>query len=185
MTHTINCPSCSRQLRVPDDLLDCLVKCPACSHNFPAPSDEPGPEPPRRPAPPPRLEEDTDREARKRQRDRDGRHDEKPGKVQAIAIMMLLGGIVALLYGLLWAASIVGLCWPGTYYSFVFGVIAIVKASQLLSEKVRRAAPPQALAIMQIINIVALDVINLTMGIISLVFLSDRDVKRYFRGAPR
>jgi hypothetical protein len=193
MMHTIACPSCRRTLRVPDDLLGCLVKCPACSHNFPAPSDEPAPEPPRRSSPPAKLEEDDGR-LPPRRRPRDDREeedlrvrprDEKPGKVQAMAIMMLVGGILALLHGFAWAVSIVGLCWPGTYYSFVFGVMAIVKASQLLSERAYRQVPPQATAIMQIINIVALDVINLTMGIINLVFLSDPEVKRYFRRSPR
>src|SRR5262249_17992550 len=153
--HTITCPSCGRQLRVPDDLLGCLVKCPACSHNFPAPPDEPVSS--RRSSSPPKLEEADDRPSPRRPRavkDEDyphvSRRDEKPGKVQAIAIMMLVGGILAVLHGFAWAVSIVGLCWPGTYYSFVFGVLAIVKASRLLSETAYREMPPQALAIMQI-----------------------------------
>jgi len=36
MQNTIPCPSCGRQLRVPDDLLGKLVKCPACSQTFTA-----------------------------------------------------------------------------------------------------------------------------------------------------
>jgi predicted Zn finger-like uncharacterized protein len=36
MTTTTACPSCSRQLRVPEDLLGRLVKCPSCSHTFTA-----------------------------------------------------------------------------------------------------------------------------------------------------
>jgi hypothetical protein len=201
MTYTITCPSCRRQLRVPDDLLGCMVKCPACSDHFPA--EEPAP-PPRPsagrgraeyddPRPPrrPRDEEDDDRLLRRRRVriDEDGdddysrarRREEKPGKVTAIGVMMLVGGILALLHGVGWAVSVVGLCWPGTYYSFVMGVMAIVKGSQLLGERAYRESPPQAVAIMQIINIVVLDVINLTMGIINLVFLSDPEVKRYFR----
>ena len=178
MTQTLACPSCSRQLRVPDELVGCLVKCPACSHNFPALAEEPVPEPTPRPVPPPRLEAAED-DLRPRQ------HEDKPGKVQAIAIMQLIGGILALLYGMGWAFSLVGLCWPGTYYSFVLGILAIVKASQLLGERAYSLAPPHALAIMQIINILVLDVFNLTMGIISLVFLSDPEVKRYFHRPPR
>ena len=193
MMHTLACPSCRRPLRVPDDLLGCLVKCPACSHNFPAPAEESAPEPSRRSPPPARLEEEDDRPPPSRrprgnvadEDPRDRSHEEKPGKVQAMAIMLLVGGIPALLHGFGWAVSIIGLCWPGTYYSFVFGILAIVKASQLLSEHAYRQVPPQATAIMQIVNIVALDVFNLTMGIINLVFLSDPEVKRYFRRSPR
>jgi predicted Zn finger-like uncharacterized protein len=36
MQNTIPCPSCGRQLRVPDDLLGKLVKCPACTQTFTA-----------------------------------------------------------------------------------------------------------------------------------------------------
>jgi hypothetical protein len=35
---------------------------------------------------------------------------------------------------------------------------------------------------MQIINIINLDVVNCAMGIISLVFLNEPEVRRYFRG---
>jgi len=45
----ISCPSCARQLRVPDDLLGKQVKCPACQTAFTAAADE-------TPAPPPVLE---------------------------------------------------------------------------------------------------------------------------------
>src|SRR5437763_2255520 len=36
MASTTTCPRCSRQLRVPDELLGQLVKCPACSRTFTA-----------------------------------------------------------------------------------------------------------------------------------------------------
>jgi hypothetical protein len=36
MQNTIPCPSCNRELRVPDQLLGKLVKCPACSKTFTA-----------------------------------------------------------------------------------------------------------------------------------------------------
>jgi hypothetical protein len=200
MTHTITCPSCRRQLRVPDDLLGCMVKCPACSDNFPAEEPAPPPRPaagrgrdehdePRPSRRRPRDEDDEDDRPPKRRRTRAGeeddypitRRDEKPGKVTAIGVMMLVGGILAVLHGVGWAVSVIGLCWPGTYYSFVFGIMAIIKGSQLLGERAYRESPPQGIAIMQIINIVAFDVFNLTMGIINLVFLSDPEVKRYFR----
>jgi len=36
MANTIHCPSCSRELRVPDELIGKKVKCPACSTTFTA-----------------------------------------------------------------------------------------------------------------------------------------------------
>src|SRR5260370_7054686 len=36
MQNTVPCPSCQRELRVPDQLLGKLVKCPACSTTFTA-----------------------------------------------------------------------------------------------------------------------------------------------------
>jgi predicted Zn finger-like uncharacterized protein len=36
MPNTIHCPSCSRELRVPDELIGKKVKCPACSTTFTA-----------------------------------------------------------------------------------------------------------------------------------------------------
>jgi hypothetical protein len=107
--------------------------------------------------------------------------DEKPGKVQAIAVMTMVGGVLALLLGTAFAASCVLLIWPGTYYSFVLGVMAIVQASALLGDGARYQKPPQGIAVMQIVNILNGDFINLTLGIITLVFLNDPEVKGYFR----
>jgi hypothetical protein len=119
-------------------------------------------------------DDETPRRVRRRQ-------DEKPGKVQAIAIMTLVGGILATLTAVAFMATIYGLCWPGTYYSLVMGIMAIVKGSQLLGDKAASQAPPSGIAIMQIVNIVNCDFVNLTLGIINLVFLADKEVKGYFR----
>lgn len=61
MPSTVPCPSCGRELRVPDELLSKLVKCPACSQTFtatlsaptPSPEAEPGAESYRVANPPP------------------------------------------------------------------------------------------------------------------------------------
>jgi hypothetical protein len=118
------------------------------------------------------------------------RRDERPGKVQAIAIMTLIGGIVACLLGLnylvLGGISSMGLCclWPGGYYSVVIGILAIVKGSQLLGKEGHLTAPPKSIAIMMIINIVNGDFICLVMGILILVFCGDPEVEDYYQG-PR
>jgi predicted Zn finger-like uncharacterized protein len=49
MPNTIHCPSCNRELRVPDELLGKKVKCPACSQTFTATVAGPEAAPPRNP----------------------------------------------------------------------------------------------------------------------------------------
>jgi hypothetical protein len=131
--------------------------------------------------------EDDDRPSRRRGR-------ERPGKAQAIAIMTLIGGILATLgslstlayIGLVGVASLgVGLLcclWPGPYYGLVVGIMAMIKGSQLLGQDAHRLPPPKGIAIMQIINIVNFDFPNCVMGILTLVFLNDPEVRRYYRG---
>jgi predicted Zn finger-like uncharacterized protein len=194
MLSTLTCPSCERPLRVPENLLGQLVKCPACEHTFTAPESEEA-----IPVAIPLRSRDRDDSRRRREDEEDlPRHrryaededdrrparrgaERKPEKVQAISIMTLVGGILAVLISAGLMATCIGFVWPGTYYSLVLGILAIIKGAQLLSDKAYRESPPQATAIMQIINIINLDAINLALGIIVLVFLSDRDVKAYFR----
>ena len=205
MSFTISCPSCQRTLRVPESLLGQAVKCPTCSHTFTAPesAEDEAPRrpvsaeerPSRRPAPPPEDDyDDEPRPSRRRSRDDDDYEDvprrcrrgsEKPGKVQAIGIMILIGGIIACLWVMtvsLWAGfATLGICCIPGVYSLVLGIMAIVKGSQLLGEKAYLQPPPSGIGIMMIINIINGDTINLVMGILVLVFLSDPEVKDYFR----
>src|SRR5439155_12754509 len=111
-----------------------------------------------------------------------------PGKVQAIAIMTLVGGILALLTALTWLGvgglASFGICclWPGGYYSLILGILATIKGSKLLGKDGFREAPPKAIAIMQIINIVNGDIANCVMGTLTLVFLNEPEVRNYYRG---
>jgi hypothetical protein len=110
----------------------------------------------------------------------------KPGKVQAIAILTLIGGILALILGVTWFLALVwtcvGLLWLPMYYSIVVGILAIIKGSKLLGKNDRYESPPSAIAVMQIINIINCDVTNCVLGILTLVFLSDPEVKAYYQG---
>jgi hypothetical protein len=136
-------------------------------------------------------DDDDDRPSWRGRRSRSG---QRPGKVQAIAIMTLIGGIVACLnaaavigyVGIMGLASMgVGcLCclWPGPYYGITAGILAIVKGSQLLGERAPSLPPPKGTAILLIVNIVNLDVIGLVLGIIILVFCSDPEVEEFYRG---
>lgn len=195
MSTTISCPSCERTLRVPESLLGQAVKCPSCAHNFTAPESIEEPVS-RRPASPPPVEEyeEEPRPSKRRPREDDDyddvpvprrRRDEKPSKVQAIGIMVLIGGILSLLYGLtglgFGIASCIGLLWPGIYYAITLGVMALIRGINLLGDKAYRQPPPSGIAIMMIINVINCDFTNLVLGILTLVFLNDEEVKDYFR----
>jgi predicted Zn finger-like uncharacterized protein len=207
MNCTIACPSCQRTLRVPEELLGQSVKCPSCDHVFTAPESVEEEAPRRSAAPPEAVYEDEPPPSRRRPREELYEDDEdaprrrrhKPGKVLAIAIMILVGGILATINGAIWLAymGIFGvasfgfgfLCclWPGPYYALTYGIMAIVKGSRLLGDKAHAERPPYGIANMMIINIINFDVPGLVMGILVLVFLNDPEVRDYFRsgGAAR
>jgi len=188
MTTIINCPSCDRGLQLPETLAGQLVQCPTCGHTFTASANGSGVsapiyrtadvEPPPRPSPRPSHPEDYVDEPPSRPRRR-----EKPTKIQAISIMMMVGGIYALVHalGAVIGSGFVCCVWPGVYYAIVMGIMAIVAASPLLGDSAHLQAAPRGIAIMQIINIINLDFVNCIMGIISLVFLNEPEVRRYFR----
>jgi hypothetical protein len=109
---------------------------------------------------------------------------QKPGKVQAIAIMILVGGILATISGVVIIPSTLFL-WPGGYYSLVMGIMAIIKGAKLIGQNGHWEAPPKAIAIMQIINIINCDIPNTVMGILTLVFLGEPQVRAYYQGGQR
>jgi predicted Zn finger-like uncharacterized protein len=195
----ITCPACRNQLRLQDEFLGRRVRCPLCNDTFEATPEPPASSHPAAPPPPPEevnYDPGADSRARPRRHydddyddydDRPRRRREKPGRVQAIAIMILIGGIMACVGSLGWliaGIASMGLCclWPGAYYSAVLDIMAIIKGSQLLGRDDWRQQPPSAIAIMQIINIVNGDVANCVMGILTLVFLNEPEVRRYYRG---
>ena len=115
-----------------------------------------------------------------------------PGKLQAIAIMTLVGGIIGVLVGLLYGCyfgvltiatfgfGVVFMLFP--IYALIFGIMAITKGSQMLgSNPLPAFRSAKSIAIMQIINIICCDLFNLIMGIINLVFLNDPEVRDYLR----
>lgn len=116
----------------------------------------------------------------------------QPGKVQAIAIMTLIGGIIAVLVAMTWGlyGIFAGLATVGigcillipACYSMILGILAIVKGAKLLGRTGYQEAPPRAIAILQIINIISCDAVNLVLGILTLVFLNEPEVSAYYRG---
>ncbi|OAI41045.1 hypothetical protein AYO40_03945 [Planctomycetaceae bacterium SCGC AG-212-D15] len=188
MAEIVSCPSCQRQLRVPEQLLNQRVKCPSCGTLFDASSPAP-PEPatvasvPPPPPPPPPEPAPVVLQEVVPPLPRLGTTAERPGKVQAIGIMTLIGGILAVLNFLFWSLGSGFACclWPGVYYSLVLGIMAIIKGSALIGSNAHLETPPQAIAIMQIINIINVDVPNCVMGILTLVFLNEAEVQAFFR----
>ena len=104
---------------------------------------------------------------------------QKPGTVQAIAIMQLVGGILACLVSATVALSSFFLYIPWIY-SLVVGILCIIKGAKLLGTNAHLEPPPKVNAILQIINIICCDWINLTLGIVSLVLQNNEEVRAYF-----
>jgi GYF domain 2 len=111
--------------------------------------------------------------------DRPRRKPQRPGQIQAVGIMMLVGGVLGILVFLSFAATCIGLVWPGIYFELVVSILAIVRGASMLNQD--NQGPPRTLAVMQIICIINLDVINCVLGIVSLVMLNDPQVRDYYR----
>ena len=112
----------------------------------------------------------------------------KPGKVQAIAILALVNGILNIFWGLGVAGGLLWtlVCWPIGAYPIVLGILEIVYAARLLSGNPGPLQPARYLAIMQICAVLFGNVISLVVGILTLVFYDDPEVKSYFAApAPR
>ena len=191
----VKCPACEHTFTATEDL-----ELAPRRHGEEAPAEQQQQRQSQRaPAPRPRRRDDDDddlrppRPRRRRRDDDDDDYDDDdrfrrrpypvmPGKVQAVAIMTLVGGIFALVVGGVLMLTCIGMLWPGTYYTMVAGIMCIIKSIQLFSPTSRTEGPPTATAIMQIVNIVNLDIINVTLGILNLVFLNDPEVQAYYRG---
>lgn len=111
---------------------------------------------------------------------------EKPGLITALAILTLVSGIVNLLWSvivaLFLAATFLGLlCLPLAGYTLALGILEIVYAAKLLGTPRIGLKPAKYLSAMEIANIVFANPLSLVVGILSLVFYSDPDVKAFFQ----
>jgi hypothetical protein len=144
--------------------------------DFPEFAASPGERPPIQPAPG-RIDSSPDQSTNMR----------KPGKLQAIAVMTLVMGILNILCGVYWLFAglmmfLVGIVFtiiPASYL-IVLGVLEIVTAAKLLANPVKLTQPPKYVAIMEIIAIVCCNAIALVIGILNLVFYNDEEVEQYF-----
>ncbi|MFL7812221.1 MAG: hypothetical protein ACK2TT_03105 [Anaerolineales bacterium] len=113
----------------------------------------------------------------------------KPSKVQTMSILVLINGIINILWGgLLALLIIIGtigiglLCAPILILPMVLGVVEIIYALNLMAEPPKVNAPSMAIAILEICSILFLNVFGVVVGVLSLVFINEEEVKSYFAG---
>ncbi|MES2641188.1 MAG: hypothetical protein V4850_16990 [Myxococcota bacterium] len=113
-----------------------------------------------------------------------------PGKVQAIGVMHLIGGIFNLIgaltwtmFGLSWGLATFGLglvfCCP-VFVLIPVGILEIISGAKHLSSNHAGLQPPKSIAIVEICCILMCSTFSMIFGILTLVFLSDPEVKAYY-----
>jgi len=112
-------------------------------------------------------------------------YSEKPGLVKTVAILILVSGIVNIFWGLVVTAGVVQTFFLACLSVFsilptILGVFEIIYALKLLSNPPQPVKPANAIAIMEILCILSLNVYSMIVGILSLVFYNDKQVKAYF-----
>lgn len=114
----------------------------------------------------------------------------KPGKVQAIAITTLINGILNILLGIGLTGSVVLgtlgiglLCAPLTLLPSALGIFEIIGGTKLMGEPPRKFNL-QTIAILEIVAILAGNVISLIVGILNLVFYNEPPTRQYIDSLP-
>lgn len=112
---------------------------------------------------------------------------QKPGMVQAIAIMTLVNGILNILLGLsLTMGVVLGtlfigiICAPVTILPTVLGIFEIIYAIKLMANPPQPVKPSPTIAILEIVTILTGNLISMIVGILALVFYNDATVNAYF-----
>jgi hypothetical protein len=113
----------------------------------------------------------------------------KPGALTAVAIMMLIAGILNLLNAAGWlfiGASIflVGIFFTlvPAAYCCVAGVYEVIYATKLLAERPDIQTPPYFVSVLGIISIAFLNIESGILEIINLALMSGTEVKEYLSG---
>jgi hypothetical protein len=117
---------------------------------------------------------------------------QKPGKVQAVAILTLISGITNILWMLVVGVSIIiggvaslgigCLAMPLIIPPIVLAVFEIIYATKILPDPIKRnARPSQVIAIMEIVCALTFNPFPVAAGIVALVMYNDPAVKAYFQ----
>jgi len=109
----------------------------------------------------------------------------KPSKVQTMAILVLISGILNIVWGgvlaLLGVLTLIGiLCAPLLILPMVLGAFELIYALNLLADPPKVKDPSQAIAILEICDIFFLNIFGVVVGVLSLILISDEEVKAYF-----
>ncbi len=119
---------------------------------------------------------------------------EKSPDVNFVCNVIFFDGIWALAYGVLgslgFCASGVFLwfpacCIPGSIFSIVVGVLALLQGLKLRGPEAHLQPPPKTLAILMIVNFVSGDLITGVLGILTLMKLQKPEVSAYFTGGGK
>lgn len=110
---------------------------------------------------------------------------QKPTLLNVIAWMTLVSGIVNLFWGLGLSLtvllSIIGIiCIPVMILPTILGVFEIIYAAKLMSNPPQAVQPSTAIAILEIVCILAGNLFSVVVGILALVFYNDLTVRDYF-----
>jgi hypothetical protein len=106
----------------------------------------------------------------------------RPFKVRLVAVFLVLGGLWAWVHviGLaVWSKG--GCCfWPGMLAELVWGVAAVARGIQLLMTA-RRLRPPTILVLSQVLLSGAFDLVNTTLGVLSVLLICFPESRAYYR----
>jgi hypothetical protein len=112
----------------------------------------------------------------------------KSQKVQVIAVLMLISGIINVLIGLglvagLALSLVLICCSPVGLLPMALGIFELIYAIRLLSSGTEPPsfATMQVIAILEIVSILAGNFISLVIGIVNLVMLNDPEVRPSFK----
>ena len=112
-------------------------------------------------------------------------YNDSPGLVKTIAVLTLINGIVNIFWGLIATAvvvpTIVLACLAiFTILPTILGVFEIIYALKLLNNPPQPVQPSTTIAILEILCVLTGNVFSMIVGILSLVFYNDPQVKEYF-----
>ena len=110
---------------------------------------------------------------------------DSPGLVKTIAVMTLVNGIVNIFWGLIATAVVVptiilACLTVFTILPTILGVFEIIYALKLLNNPPQPVQPSTTIAILEILCVLTGNVFSMIVGILSLVFYNDPQVKEYF-----
>ena len=99
--------------------------------------------------------------------------------------MTLTSGIINLFWGFIASATALGtlvgiVCLPITILPTILGVFEIIYAAKLLSAQPQPVKPSQSIAVLQILTFLIGNVFSMVVGILSLIFYNDVNVREYF-----